>query len=384
MECKRLFCIDWLRVSAFGLLFVFHAVRPFDSYPWHIKNQEYSVAANYFVEFTHSWRMALIFLVSGAGTFFALRSWKNRFIRERVQRLVVPYIFGILVLVPPQRYLESLSHSLADGSLWMFLKGYPTTVFQSGIGISMIWTGHLGYHLWYLMFLFIQTIIFFPLLNALLLKLNIISTMKVRGSIVLILLFPLIMVDFLLRPVFPAYLDWADFAVYGVFFLYGFILPMNENVIALVEKYTFYFLATGVICWVAYVLNKRMFDELSIPGYTLSFLGSLVIKSTNSLAWVLAFLGLSKKYMNFSHSLLAGLNRGILPFYMLHQTIIVILGYNILQWELSIAGKFMTILTLSFMTTLILYYGLQRTKVLRVLFGMKDDKFATSFRAAKH
>ena len=71
---ERLYYIDWLRVLAFGLLFVFHAARFFDDYPWHLKNEEHSEIVNVFVGFTHGWRMHLIFFISGVGTFFALKT----------------------------------------------------------------------------------------------------------------------------------------------------------------------------------------------------------------------------------------------------------------------------------------------------------------------
>jgi glucan biosynthesis protein C len=94
-ENKRLYYLDWLRVLAFGLLFLFHSWRPFDQLPWHIKNADQSFVFDLLTFFTHGWRMFLIFLVSGAGTFLAMRSRKGAFVKDRVKRLVVPFLFGI-------------------------------------------------------------------------------------------------------------------------------------------------------------------------------------------------------------------------------------------------------------------------------------------------
>ena len=61
---QRLYYIDWLRVLAFGLLFLFHTIRFFDFFPWHVKNADQSILASIIVGFTHSWRMHLIFFIS--------------------------------------------------------------------------------------------------------------------------------------------------------------------------------------------------------------------------------------------------------------------------------------------------------------------------------
>ena len=74
MQKERLYYLDWLRIGAFGLLILFHCMRFFDFFPWHIKNQTQSELATQIFLFTTSWRMPLIFFVSGAGTYFAILS----------------------------------------------------------------------------------------------------------------------------------------------------------------------------------------------------------------------------------------------------------------------------------------------------------------------
>ena len=65
---ERLYYLDWLRLSAFGLLFLFHSWRPFDHMPWHMKSDDQNVIFDILTMFVHGWRMFLIFLVSGAGS----------------------------------------------------------------------------------------------------------------------------------------------------------------------------------------------------------------------------------------------------------------------------------------------------------------------------
>ena len=163
---ERKHYIDWLRVLAFGLLFLFHSWRPFDQFPWHIKNEEQNVIFDLLTMFTHGWRMFLIFLVSGAGTWFALRSRKKAFLMDRIKRLIVPFIFGILLIIPPQRFYEWVMFSDFTGTYFDFLLVYPSQQLGANMGSCLLlWFGHLGTHLWFLPFLFAITMFVLPLFN---------------------------------------------------------------------------------------------------------------------------------------------------------------------------------------------------------------------------
>ncbi len=90
---ERLHDIDWLRVIAVLLLIVFHSTRPFDFEPWHARNAESSRALALLGGLLSMWRLPLLFLVSGTGTFFALghrSGWK--YARDRFRRLVIPLV----------------------------------------------------------------------------------------------------------------------------------------------------------------------------------------------------------------------------------------------------------------------------------------------------
>src|SRR5512145_1784281 len=99
--------LDWLRVLAILVLHVFHTGMAFNSWGWHIKNAERTAILDLPMAFFHQWRMPLLFFVSGIGTILALRSRSLRgFVAERTRRLLVPLVFGMLVIVPPQIYCE--------------------------------------------------------------------------------------------------------------------------------------------------------------------------------------------------------------------------------------------------------------------------------------
>ena len=58
------------------------------------------------------WRLELLFLVWGAATRFMLRKYAaGPLLRARSTRLLIPLVFGMLVIVPPQAY-EQIFESL--------------------------------------------------------------------------------------------------------------------------------------------------------------------------------------------------------------------------------------------------------------------------------
>jgi hypothetical protein len=371
---ERLYYLDWLRVLAFGLLFVFHSARFFDDYGWHVKNEEHSMLANILVGFTHGWRMHLIFFISGVGTYFALRSRNGAFLKDRFVRLIIPYLFGIVLLVPPQKYYEFLHNNWFTGRFAEFIRGYPKGLIEHHPGASLEWTGHLGLHIWYLAFLFVMTLAYLPLLkiitkpNVLGKGLNYLSK-NVVGLFVFVL--PVVVSEVLLRPNHGEYLNWADFFQYSMFFLVGYIFMVYENYSSLVKKYTYLFLAFATISSV-YIFTH--YPEINQGETILKYSINATIRITSSYSWVLFFFGLSQRKLNFNSRYLIGLNTGILPFYILHQTVIIVIGFYIVSTNFGILNKFLIIFTTSLASTILLYQIIIRVNILRFVFGMKALK----------
>ena len=108
-KSTRLHYLDWLQVLAVLGVFLFHAVHPFDDLTnWHIKNVEKSALATFYAGFFNLWGMPFFFLMAGATSWFSLRRrTAGRYIRERVTRLLIPFIVGAIVLTPIQAYYEA-------------------------------------------------------------------------------------------------------------------------------------------------------------------------------------------------------------------------------------------------------------------------------------
>ena len=140
--------LDWLRVLAFLLLIFFHSGMPYVMFSWHINNVETSQGLSHLWSFFHNWRMPLLFMVSGAGIWYAFgRRTSGQFVKERFVRLILPLIFGVLVIVPPQVYLERLAQGVHFDS---YIDFYPH-FFDGHIFAGGNFTPN---HLWFLYTLF--------------------------------------------------------------------------------------------------------------------------------------------------------------------------------------------------------------------------------------
>ena len=106
---ERRFDLDWVRVITMLVVFVFHSGMFFVSWSWFLKNSQLYFPAEEFNYFADLWQMPMLFTVSGAATWFSLRSRRaGNFIYERMLRLLIPLAFGILVIVPLQMYFERI------------------------------------------------------------------------------------------------------------------------------------------------------------------------------------------------------------------------------------------------------------------------------------
>jgi len=102
----RLHYLDWLRVLAIFLVFVFHAIHVFDFGGWQIKNAEQSELITIILTLLSLWGMPFFFLVAGAASWFALlKRTPRQYLSERFKRLAIPYVVGSLLFSPLQYYL---------------------------------------------------------------------------------------------------------------------------------------------------------------------------------------------------------------------------------------------------------------------------------------
>lgn len=379
---ERLYYLDWLRVLAFWLLILFHTWQPFSHFHWLIESNYQTTIADILTIYTHGWRLHLIFFVSGIGTWFAIGSHKKNFFKDRFLRLMIPFIFASLLIVPSQRYYQRLQNGEIFDSFWRFMNLYPSQVLQNDYGFSiLLWCKEIGIHLWYLPYLLIMTLVCFPILKKV--KQGNFPIKKIKSILdkpygIFVLAIPLFLIRLLLKPIFPNYTDWADFFTYVWSFLYGFILINNHSeLIIILQKNQKKFLVVGLICSLTLIVGSTKEElvatylnpEFNYYHILISFLNALI-----AFSWTMFFVSLFSKKMNFKKEFLTEANTSILPIYILHQSIIVCFGYYIIAEKLGAFVEFTIILILTTISCLLLFKIITKIGILRFLFGMKSKK----------
>ncbi len=318
------------------------------------------------------WIMPLLFVLSGAAVYYSLKSRSGgAFVKERFMRLMVPLLtLGIFVFGPVQIYLERLSHGDFSGSFWAFIPHYFEGMY--GFGGNFAW---MGVHMWYLLFLFLYTL----LLLGLFLpshKSGVSPASKLARHVAspwaLFLLFIPIAVAFKLTDAlgmeFTRGMGGWDMFSYILFLLYGYLLVANPGVIQTVKKYAFGSLTLAVAATAGWLV--MVYAVMPNPDQGFVAKDELEIIAT----WmsILAILGLGARFLERKSPALAYSNEAVLPFYILHQPFLLIIGYFVVRWDMPVLAKYLIIGSLAFVAIMAVYeFAVRRLPALRFLFGMK-------------
>jgi peptidoglycan/LPS O-acetylase OafA/YrhL len=385
-KSTRLYYLDWLRVLLIFGVYLYHVVRPFDPLlPWHINNAERSDTVMAILLIINPWGIPLFFLVAGAASMFALRRRSNRqYIRERVNRLLIPFIVGSILLTPFQLYLEALNKSRYQGS---FLGFIPEMLADrtSGNLFTPATFGGWGLHLWFLAFLFVFSLLALPIFNWFKREAgdSFISWLgrlvEVRGVILLFVL-PLALARILVQPFVPfEEHGWLDFVYFFLFFTLGYIFYSDNRFQNAVRRDRWLLFMSGVLGLLAYFGLSAVYGDVVLEwGMTFIVPWSIILIFAFTLmswGWALDVLYLAMKHLNFSNRWLVYGNETIMPFYLLHQPVIIVIAFFVVQWDVNLWVKLLIILITSFLITLGLVELLIRPfKPMRRLFGMKPRR----------
>ena len=379
----RLYYLDWLRVLLLLGVFLYHVIRPFDPLiDWHINNADQSDIILTVLLLINPWGIPLFFLVAGAATMFALRRRSNRqFISERATRLLIPFIVGSILLTPFQKYLEALHKGKFEGT---FLNYFPEMLAESISGnlLTPLIFGRWGLHLWFLGFLFVYSLVALPIFRwfnrdagkSFVSWLG--RLVKVRGGILLYVL-PLALARMLVQPYFAVEeRGWLDFVYFFLFFILGYIIYSEDRFQIAVRRDRWLLFAGGIAGLVIFFGLFAVYGDVVLQwGLTFIMPWSIILIFAFTLmswGWALDVLYLGMKYLNFTNRWLEYGNETILPFYLLHQPVIIVIAFYVVQWDVNLWVKLLVILISSFLITLGLVELLIRPfKPMRRLFGMK-------------
>jgi peptidoglycan/LPS O-acetylase OafA/YrhL len=359
--------LDWLRVIAIFVLLFFHTGMIFVGWGWHIENSEVLTALQFPMGISHRLRMPLLFVIAGAGMWFALGNRHGAgLIRERSLRLLLPLVAGMFLIVPPQIYFERLFRGQWDG-------GYASFFFERVLQFQPYPQGDFSWHhLWFIVYLYVYVFLLLPLL----LWWRSAKKAVKPGVWLYALAIPLVVNEALLKPLYPESHkligDWYIFNHYLLFTLYGCLLASMRD--AWDWFATRRQLSLGLALTVlgtAMLLYKSGVIERDTPADALV---AIVFTWTS----VMAFIGYGRRYLSFSNPLLRWARDASYPIYILHQTVIIAIGYWVIQQPWNAWTKYAAVLLGTLAICVALYEGIRRFNLTRVLFGMKTTgKVAT-------
>ena len=370
----RRYDIDALRVIIFGLLIFYHVGMFFVPWEFHIKNSETYEWLKFPMIFLNQWRLSLLFVISGMGTYFNISKRSGGgFAKERFVRLFIPLVVGILFIVPPQIYFERLDAGQFAGNYFEF---YPSMAFV-GIYPEGNFSWH---HLWFLPYLLLFSLVLIPAFLYLLKHPQawIISKTKnlaTKKFGLYLLAIPLIIWYVFLKPRFPSTHalvdDWFNIINYSTLFFYGFLLmtikdALWENITKRRQQY----LITSIVTF-----TILMFLWFGVGNFSGKGELSDTVQAINAWAWILTIVGFAATYLNKPNRQLKYANEAVYPFYILHQTVIIILGYYLKNVDMCLLAKFSIMVTGTFGISWLIYeFGIRRYTWIRPLFGMKRKK----------
>jgi glucans biosynthesis protein C len=322
------------------------------------------------------WGMPFFFLLAGAGSWFALRrSTAQQFAGERFNRLLLPFIGGSLLLMPVMLYFE-WRHKLQTGVL---TSPFAAFLLDRNQGFTPIWFGALGYHLWFLGFLFSFSLLCLPILlwlkgDAGLQFMSRLAKMCERRGAILLFFILLAVVRLALHPFFQQEHSWADFFVQMSFFLLGYMLFSQEGFLHAIRRGWRINLGVGIAAAASALAIAASTDTLDLqapPRTPLDILFWILI-AIDSWCWTLFFLFIGMRYLNYTNRYLEYGQDAILPFFVFHQPVNIILAYYAVQWHASLVIKLLFVVIGSFCVTLGIYeFLIRRIALLSFIFGMK-------------
>lgn len=372
---QRRFDLDWLRgFAVFAVFALHHATRFFDTDDWFIKNAVTYPFMQVWLEFCTSWGMPLILIISGASAFMALDRYRpGKYLGGLFLRLFVPLIVGMFTHVALHIYLEHLHKGTFSGSFFAFYPHYFEGMY--GFGGNFAW---MGSHLWYLELLFILSLLFLPLfvwfkrtpLGGRVLQRM--GDVLVNPASVLLLALPAIALILNLDEAGAGNTSlggWSLF-IYPLFYIGGFVILSNERLQQHIVQMRWMRLGMAMIFTAAYLFVE--FQTILPSLFPVADPLGKVLDCFVVWSWLLAVLGFGMKRLNFTNPFLKYANEAALPFYIIHQTVNVALGFFVVQRAIPDLLKYAVILVGSFAAIMGLYeFGVRRFNVMRFLFGMK-------------
>lgn len=375
---ERRYDLDWVRIGAFMLLIFYHVGMYYVSWDWHVKSPHASTSIEPLMMLTSPWRLSLLFLISGVATGYLLdRQGARGFLGQRSIRLLVPLLFGMAVIVPPQSYLQVLEKAGYAGSYLDFYQLYLSAYhgFCRGSDCLILPTWN---HLWFVAYLWVYTAVLYVGLRLMPgLPAALRGFVERRMTGVGVLVWPaayLVIARLTLAVWFPTTYavvgDWYNHALYGGIFLLGFALAGTQGPWVMLERARWGALGVAVLGWAWLCVYLGLYENTpAVPSAAMRLI-ERVDYGVEQWAAIVAVLGFARRHLRHDSAARRYLTTAIFPVYILHQTIIVVCAHSLQPAHLNpaVEGPLLVLVTaaLSFLG----YEMIRRVLWLRPLFGL--------------
>lgn len=342
--------LDNLRSFMILLLFPVHTFMVFNDfglkfYVWGGENRFISTL----IVLINPWFMPLLFVIAGISARYSLqRRTLKEFCRERVLKLLVPFAAGMVLLVPVQTLYARKFFFGYEGGILENLKYFFTHVTD--------FTGYDGGfspgQLWFILYLFLISLVSIVFVNWL----------PYEKCQAFVCKMPVWMLAGLFVPVWLFYylgnMGGYSLGKNLVLYLLGYYVLAEDKVM---ERLRVHIKLIGALWGLSDLL-------LGMAYYKFAFYGDLMV---NVVGWlgILALLVLGKEYLDKESRFTKYLKRASFPVYVIHQSVLVALGFYVLRGVDHLFWQIGIIMAGSFVVTVLCYEIIRRIPVIRKLTG---------------
>jgi glucans biosynthesis protein C len=388
---QRLYFLDWLRIAAFFLLVLYHTGMYYVNWDWHVKSPHASDTIEAFMMLSSPWRMSLLFLVSGVAAAFLLsKAGAGTFARQRSVRLLVPLVFGMFVIVPPQAYFEVVEKLAYQGSYLDFMKLYVHAYhgFCRGTDCLDLPTWN---HLWFLPYLWVYCLLLAATVAVLgqarwqalgASVANLLSGWKLVWLPVAVLAIGRLALLTRFPHTHNLVVDWHNHATYFPIFLLGALVAFNRAFWQRVDNVRFGALGTALGGW-AFLMSYYAITEHMPPDHVgLWRDAQRVLYALVQWSAILAVCGFGHRHLQFDSAKRRYLTEAVFPVYILHQTLIIVFSQMIKPAHHGPVLEATLLVVMTLATSFAVFEAVRRVPLLRPLFGLGRHATATRQRPA--
>lgn len=372
---QRHFGLDWLRIGAFAILIFYHIGMVFVPWGFHAK-----LAAEEWVTvpmmLSNPWRLSLLFVVSGYASraLFKRSTGALAFAANRSARLLVPLVFGMLVVIPPQPWVELVTqHGYRGGFLAFWAGDYLRFGKLAGLDLPT-WN-----HLWFVVYLWIYTLLFTLLVAAMPAPMRKAGQWlfdRVFGHVGALML-PMAWLMIVSAVLFPGsrethalFGDWVAHASYFPMFAFGFALAGSERTLSTFARW---WKSAAVLAVLGYLVVAGVAVAFAGARITPRPFGTIFSLARGVEGWmaIAALIGVAETYWNRDHRWRPMLTEAVFPFYIVHQTVIVVVAYWLMPLGLPGAAEFAILVVATVAGCWGFYLVGRRIAWLRPLIGLR-------------